>query len=69
VSAMMPRPVTFDVDFSADPPFTTGTVWVFIAVVSANTDEATTSSLAGDTIEALVHNSHHVAARLFYVFI
>jgi hypothetical protein len=69
VSAMMPRPVTFDVDFSADPPFTTGTVWVFVAVVSADTDEATTSSLAGDTIEALVRNSHHVAARLFYVFI
>lgn len=69
VTARMPRAASFDVDFSVDPPFTIGTTWIFLAVVSAATDEATDASLGGGTVRDLVLNSHHVAARLIYVFI
>lgn len=69
VSARIPRVVSFDIDFSADPPFTFDSRWILLAVVSAATDEATAASLAGGTVRELVLGSHHVAARTVYVFI
>ena len=69
VSARMPRAVTFDMDFTPDPPFAIGTNWLFLALVSSNADVISTSNLGGATVEDMVRGSSHVAARLINVFV
>lgn len=69
VAAAAPRAVSFDVDFAPDPPFAVESRWIFLAVASATMDAVSEGGLAGGTIRDLVLNSHHVAARLIYVFI
>ena len=64
LSATTPRPVSFDLDFSADPPFPDETSWMLLAITSSGADAVGVASLNGGTIRDLVLNSHHVAARL-----
>jgi hypothetical protein len=58
LDARRPRPVTFTVDWSGQP---SGSLWLLVAVVSADADPVSAASLAGATLLDLVLGSHHVA--------
>lgn len=68
VSAMIPRAVTFDVNFTPKATFPNNSDWMFLAIVSAAPDPVNAAAtLTGATIRDLVLNCHHVAARLITV--
>jgi hypothetical protein len=58
LDARRPRPVTFTVDWSGQP---SGSLWLLVAVVSADADPVSAASLSGATLLDLVLGSHHVA--------
>jgi hypothetical protein len=58
LDARRPRPVTFTVDWSAQP---SGSLWLLVAVASADADPASNASLPGATLLDLALGSHHVA--------
>ena len=64
LSATTPRVISFDLDFSVDPPFVNDTSWLLLAITASSVDPINAPSLTGDKVRDLVLNSYRVAARL-----